>query len=81
MVISGVLAKTQKEKVVRVAVATLRNILELSKGSAVKENVENMVANNILRQMRGVQVLIAFFFQMRVFAEWNRESLPHRYAL
>lgn len=54
-VISGILSKTNKEKVVRVAIMALRNILEGSSGDKLKENVEILVANKILRQMRANQ--------------------------
>jgi hypothetical protein len=58
--IGSVLSKTQKEKVVRVAVLTIRNILEQSKPDVIKTNVENMVANKLLRSIRGVQVCRTF---------------------
>lgn len=54
--IGSILSKTQKEKVVRVAVLTIRNILEQSKPDVIKTNVENMVANKLLRSIRGIQV-------------------------
>ncbi|KNC79479.1 hypothetical protein SARC_08124, partial [Sphaeroforma arctica JP610] len=53
-VISNVLAKSSKEKVVRVATLTLRNILEKS-GYKIKENVEIMISNKLQRQLRLIQ--------------------------
>lgn len=54
-VIGGILSKTNKEKVVRVAVLTLRNIVDKSKPDQIKHNVENMVANKLLRHLRAIQ--------------------------
>eukprot|EP01134_Creolimax_fragrantissima_P000994 CFRG0994T1 len=53
-VIANVLSKSNKEKVVRVSILTLRNILEKS-GEKIKENVENMVSNKLVRLLRMIQ--------------------------